>query len=109
MTEKRFQECNWLEKLWRYRWYLLIPFQYVWYMYIKPFIVRETDLNESSGYIEDTGEVWNPRGKNLWRLLIGMAQSKMKWYYTSEEVLGKFKFNEEDKEDNQSNQTEKEV
>jgi len=91
MTEKRFQECNWVEKLWRYRWYLLIPFQWFWYMYIKLFVVLETKRDELSGHIEDTGETYNPRGKNLWRLLIGIAQGKMKWYYTSEEVFAKFK------------------
>ena len=92
---KRFQECNWVVKLWRYRWYLPIPFQYIWYMYIKDFVVRETALNEEKGYIEDTGEIYNPRGKNLWRLLIGMAQGPMKWYYTSEEVFSKLKDLEE--------------
>ncbi len=88
---KRFQECNWLEKLWRYRWYIPIPFKYVWYMYIKSFIVRETEMDEEKGHIVDTGEIYNPRGKNLWRLLIGMAQGPMKWYYTTEEVMGKLK------------------
>lgn len=30
--EKRFQECNKIEKLWRYRFYLYIPLQYVFYL-----------------------------------------------------------------------------
>jgi hypothetical protein len=85
--EKRFQECNWLVKVWRYRWYIPIPFKWLYFMYIKPFLVRETALNEEKGYIEDTGEFYRPKGKNLWGLLKGIAQGKMKWYYTSEEVM----------------------
>lgn len=91
MREKRFQDCNKLVKIWRYRWYLLIPFKYVWFMYIKQFVVRETEIDVENGHMVDTGEIYNPRGKTLWRLLVGLAQGKMKWYYTSEEVFGKFK------------------
>jgi len=58
-------------------------------MYIISFIVRETNLNEDKGCIEDTGEIYNPRGKMLWRLLIGIAQSDMNWTYTHEEVIGR--------------------
>lgn len=88
---KRFQECNWLVKLWRYRFYTPIPFKYIWFMYIKSFVVRETALNEDKGHIEDTGEVWKPKGNNLFRILKGDAQIKMNWTYTTEEVMGKFK------------------
>jgi hypothetical protein len=56
-------------------------------MYIKDFVVRETTLNEENGYIEDTGEIYNPRGKELWGILKGSAQGPMKWYYTTEEVF----------------------
>jgi hypothetical protein len=88
---KRFQESNWLVKVWRYRWYIPIPFKYFWYMCIQSFVVRETAINKNKGYVEDTGEIYNPKGKNLWSLLIGMAQHKMRWYYTSEEVFGNIK------------------
>jgi len=84
---KRFQECNWLVKLWRYRWYILIPFKYIWFMYLKPLIVMETYKNDKTNVIEDTGKVYNPRGKELWGILKGLAQSKMNWYYTSDEVM----------------------
>lgn len=30
-------------------------------------------------------------GKTMWRILIGMAQSDMKWYYTEEEFQEMFK------------------
>jgi hypothetical protein len=66
---KRFQECNWLEKVWRYRFYIFIPFKYIWYICIK-------DTN-------------NLKGKNLWKLLVGIAQCDMNWTYTSEEVFAK--------------------
>lgn len=91
MSNKRFQECNWLEKVWRYRFYVYIPFKWVYFMYIKPFVVRETTLNEEKGYVEDTGEIWNPRGKELWGILVGSAQGDMKWYYSMEEVFGSIK------------------
>ena len=91
MKNKRFQECNWVEKLWRYRWYTLIPFKWVWFMYIKPLVVRETELNEESGFVEDTGEIYNPRGKELWSILIGESQGKMNWVWTSEEVFGRIR------------------
>jgi hypothetical protein len=88
---KRFQECNRLGKMWRYRFYIPIPFKYLWFMYIKSLVVRETALNVEKEHIEDTGEIYNPTGKNLWRLLIGSAQCDMNWTYTQEEVMGKLK------------------
>ena len=69
--EKRYQECGPLEKLWRRRYYLLIPFKWIkWKIFTKE---KEYD------------------GKTIWRLLIGMAQSDMKWYYTEKEVKLIFK------------------
>lgn len=75
---KRFQESNKIVQFWRYRWYLLIPFKWFYYMYIQSFIVlNDTDVND----------IYKPRGKNLWKLLKGIAQGNMKWHYTSEEVF----------------------
>lgn len=76
LKEKRFQECNWIEKMWRYRWYLTLPFSWCWYQYIKPFYITDDKSFERE----------TVNGKMLWKLLIGIAQSKMKWYYTWEEV-----------------------
>ena len=64
--EKRFQECNWLEKLWRYRFYLYVPFKFCW-------IIFNYKVSELSN-------------KMIFRILIGEAQCDMKWYYTSDEV-----------------------
>ena len=91
MASKRFQECNWLEKVWRYRFYVYIPFKWFYFMYIKPFVVRETTLNEEEGYIEDTDKTWYPKGKELWHILVGSAQCDMNWTYTMEEVFGRIK------------------
>jgi len=30
--------------------------------------------------------VFYPKGKNLWRLLEGICQMKMGWYFTSDEI-----------------------
>ena len=75
---KRFQECNWLVKGWRYRHYLYIPFKWVYYQY-------------TSFYITDdqTYEQERVGGRMLWKLLIGIAQTDMKWYWTHEEVRAK--------------------
>jgi hypothetical protein len=74
---KRFQECNKIEKLWRYRWYLLLPF--VW-LRIKFSILISKN-------VEDL----NMTNKNIWKLSKGLMQSKMKWYYTMDEVMGSLK------------------
>ena len=74
---KRFQECNKIEKLWRYRWYLLLPL--VW-LRIKFSILISKN-------VEDL----NMTNKNIWKLSKGLMQSKMKWYYTMDEVMGSLK------------------
>lgn len=81
---KRFQECNWLEKLWRYRWYLPIPFQWLYYTASNSFKVYKD--KKEGGKIIHTNEYDIIKGMDLWKLLKGIAQGKMKWYYTWEEV-----------------------
>jgi len=70
---KRFQECNKIEKFWRYRWYLLLPF--VW-LRIK-FSILTTKNTEELGMTN----------RNIWKLSKGLMQSKMKWYYTMDELM----------------------
>jgi len=77
---KRFQECNWLEKGWRYRHYLYIPFKWVYYQYMSSFYITDDETFED----ERVG------GRMLWKLLIGIAQHDMKWYYTMDEVKATF-------------------
>ena len=81
MSEKRFQECNRLEKAWRYRWYLLIPFQWVYYMTIGKFKVIDDESHEE----------FILKALPLKKVLIGLAQNRMRWYWTYEEVLDKIK------------------
>tara|TARA_B110000211_G_scaffold152323_1_gene173150 strand:+ start:84 stop:320 length:237 start_codon:yes stop_codon:yes gene_type:complete len=67
---KRYQESNWIVKIWRYRFYILIPFKWCMY-YIRCYLHN------------DNGEF---NGKTLWHILVGVAQCDMKWTYTIEEV-----------------------
>ena len=85
---KRFQECNWIIKTWRYRWYLTIPFYFIFYRYLKFIKIGIDEIKD--GKIVDSGKSYKPSAYELWSLCIGMVQSKMKWYYTSEEVFGKY-------------------
>ena len=39
--DKRFQESNKIEQLWRYRYYLLIPVKWVWYSIVGLKIYRD--------------------------------------------------------------------
>lgn len=68
--ERRFQECNWLEKLWRYRWYVPIPFKWS-YLVVRNFLSPKRNGVSS---------------RQLYGLMIGDAQCAMKWYYTQAEV-----------------------
>lgn len=83
---KRYQECNRIEKFWRRRWYLLIPFQWLWHTLIKPLKFRETKFDEEKGCVVDTDNVGTIKGKELRSILKGKAQSKMRFYYTMEEA-----------------------
>ena len=79
MGGKRFQECSRVVKIFRYRWYILIPFQFVWY-YLKCFFI---DLFAE----KQNNEPYQPKGANLFKILVGEAQGKMKWYHTSDEII----------------------
>lgn len=69
--DDRFQNQPWYVKLWRYRHYLYIP-----YNTIKSYIlVRQTEPPE---YYLSLRQVYS--------ISKGLAQSKMKWYYTWEET-----------------------
>jgi hypothetical protein len=87
---KRFQDCNKIERVWRYRWYLLIPFKWFWMNYCIGMTVGLDDEDEN-GNLVHTEDFYIPTGKELWSILIGEAQCNMKWYWTHEEVLQKLK------------------
>jgi hypothetical protein len=77
IMSKRFQECNRLVKLWRYRHYVYIPFRWLWglHLFLKSPIAGSGKFS----------------GKQFWSILVGSAQCDMKWYYTSEEVMESLK------------------
>jgi hypothetical protein len=82
---KRFQECNKVVKLWRYRWYLALPFLFIWRM-MKVKQIPGHEWDEEKQEIIETKPM-RPTGKLIWRLTIGEVQCRMHWYYTSEEVF----------------------
>ncbi len=84
---KRFQELNRIGKIWRRRHYIALPFQWLWYEIITDFEVTSQSLK--GGEMED--RVINPKGVNLWKLLEGLCQMKMGWYFTSDEIEDRVK------------------
>jgi hypothetical protein len=86
---KRFQECNWAEKLWRYRFYILIPFKWAYYNWVKNFTVIDVETNSPETPVPY--ETLTLKGKELWGILIGDAQLKMNWIWTSDEVFSRIK------------------
>ncbi len=72
---KRYQDCNRLIKIWRNRHYIPVPFKWVWHNYITPFnFINEHEGKEAL------------MGRELWGVLLGVAQCKMEYIYTMEEV-----------------------
>lgn len=98
---KRFQECNKLVKLWRYRWYLCIPFIVIWYkifgLKTMVHIMPETDDENINVSGLDKDKLNFPvfiRNRNFGQLVkiaTGQMQMKMDWYFTSEEVFSNIK------------------
>lgn len=84
LCNKRYQECNPLHKLFRMRWYLLVPFKFFYYTYIKEFKVYMDEVIDGQYTHTDKFEVY--KGKNLWRLLVGDIQGKLNFYWTMDEV-----------------------
>ncbi len=67
-TVKRYQDCNLFIKIWRRRWYFAIPY---WACRIYFFKDENIDME------------WDC----CWSVSKGLAQSKMNWFYTTEEVF----------------------
>ena len=66
--DKRYQNCNIFEKIWRRRWYLMIP---IWTFKLK----YKTDISI----------------KDAWSISIGIAQVEMNWCYDADEVFSRLK------------------
>ena len=70
----RFQNCPWYVRLWRFRFYLLIPF-----LALRRQLVAY--------YHDDNSLTFN----EYWKIEIGVAQCAMLWYYDSDEVFDKIR------------------
>lgn len=67
MKDVRFQNQPWYIKLWRYRWYLKIPFGTIHYRFNSDLCDRE----------------W----RKAYSMAIGDAHLRMKWFYTMQEAF----------------------
>jgi len=78
----RFQDCPWYIQVWRYRWYLLIPWWTVrgW---LTPWLEMDGSLSKD--------EPWNT-WEISYSIAIGLAQGEMHWYYTWDEVKERLDF-----------------
>ena len=77
---QRFQNQTWYVKLWRFRFYLLIPFQTVM-IFFNSLIYEEKEHRVSF--------------RNCWSLSIGLAQVEMNWTYDWDEVKASLKWLED--------------
>ena len=70
MSDKRYQDCGLLEKLWRRRYYLVIPFQgiSIWFM-------NKINPNEFPMTLKES-----------FFLATGIADVNMNWLYSWEDV-----------------------
>ena len=86
---KRYQECNWIIKLWRRRWYLLAPFKF-FSLYLKGVTVWEDEFVED--ILQPTGRSYRADKRLIWSIVLGDLQTKkMNFYWTREEAFGKLK------------------
>lgn len=78
--EKRYQECPWYVRLWRRRWYLMIP---IWATQ-SYFVPWRNPKNGKLAHNHPYKPFWQ-----AWSIAVGTAHSKMRWYYTWDEVFNK--------------------
>ena len=79
-NKDRFQWQPWYIKLWRCRWYLLVPY----YTFKSWWPVRNK-------VIIHNGKEYQPEGfKNLWNVNIGLTDCRTERYWTAEEMKNGF-------------------
>ena len=76
--DDRYQNQNLLVKIWRRRWYLLIPYSTIDMWLRNVFHLRDEEGTFGSLRV-------------YWSIAVGSAQGPMKWYYTMEETKEHFK------------------
>jgi hypothetical protein len=82
---KKYQECNRLEKIWRSRWYLAVPFMFI-YHYLSGLYIGK-DKQDENGKWKHTDEYFTASPKLIWELMLGEAQIKMNYVYDHEDVM----------------------
>lgn len=70
MKDNRYQHQRWWVKLWRRRWYVVII----------PLFLKYSRGRWETGERVGTSTAWS--------IAVGLAQSKMRWYRTHDEVFG---------------------
>lgn len=92
MKNKRFQDCNRVVKLWRYRWYLAIPFMVSWYrIFGMKILIDDPDLDVIRENL-DVPIFYSEKDKQrLTNICKGLVQGKMEWWYTDKEVFANMK------------------
>lgn len=94
---KRYQECNRIEKVWRQRWKLIVPFVAIFYYVTRKKVYMDVSVDNG---IVHTNHFDYMSWKLCWRIAQGDSSSKMNHYYTQEEVMqrlnDKFKFREDE-------------
>lgn len=78
----RYQESPWYIRLWRRRWYLMIPwwtFQFMRHPWVDPKTGRLAHDHPYNSF------------KVAWSIAHGTADVKMNWTYTWDEVMNKTK------------------
>lgn len=71
---KKFQDCNNIVKLWRLRWYLMIPVWTFWWAW--------NDIHQAFTL------------RNWWHMATGMAQAKMMWLHDCIEIDSSAAYND---------------
>lgn len=72
MEEKRYQDCSLIVKIWRRRFYFLIPYEAIRFFFLNSLHAKSSD---------DLIDF-----RSCWSIAIGLAQSRMNWTYSWEEV-----------------------
>lgn len=85
---KRYQECNWITRQIRKRWYLIVPFVAIYYYLSNKRVYRDEIVDDKLVHTDDY-DVMN--WYLCWSISMGEAQGKMKYYYTHEEVKERMK------------------
>ena len=80
---KRYQECNYYEKLWRRRWKLAVPFVAIYYFVARKKIHIDIEVDNE---IVHTNHFEYMSWKLCWKLAAGDASIKMNDTYTIDEV-----------------------